>query len=592
MKGAVFSLALLMVLTGCAGSAGNSFTVTRLQAPSGDYVNPLPITLPDGNFAESCPDPSIIHGKQPGDDFWYLYCTNEKFSDNGRLHLIPVSKSPDLVNWTYVGDVFAQMPSWVGSGGWLWAPDIQFFDGKYHLYYAVSNTVMGGSAIYVATSDSPVGPWTASSTPVVAPQKSPCCAGGMRDVIDPYVLNLDGQKYILFGSFNGGVVGRALSPDGMRSDPATQVQIAPPDRYEAPYIVQRNGFFYLFLSAGRCCSGEFSGYGVFAARSKSPLGPYFDRDGNSLLDARVGGTPVLAMNGNKWIGPGHNAVATDLSGQDWMVYHAIDSNKPSFVHGWTRRPVMIDAMQWIDGWPVVRGGAGPSEDPQPAPSMVVGQGALTATSLAPIDVPAAAIPELSDEFNGSTLSPQWTWIRKPTDSSFAVGNGIFRFDTQSADFYGGAHKGGILTESTPGGDFMVEVKLANNVPLTGHHNFSQSGLVIYKDDSNYIKLVVSAINDTRQIEFAKQEDTAIGTIYGFTCLASPGENTYLRIVRKAVAGRNEQTYTAYSSHDGLYWERGGTWREALGSSPKIGLVSMSGAGYSSYFDYVHVSNLP
>ena len=60
------------------------------------------------------------------------------------------------------------------------------------------------------------------------------------------------------------------------------------------------------------------------------LGPYIDKDGNSLLDPYIGGTPVLTMNGNRWIGPGHNAIATDTAGTDWMFYHAVDSNKPYF----------------------------------------------------------------------------------------------------------------------------------------------------------------------------------------------------------------------------------------------------------------------
>lgn len=590
MRYSALVLILVLALTACGTSGRNYVMTARVETPSGQYVNPLPIKLPDGKLAESCPDPSIIHGQQPGDDFWYLYCTNEKFSDAGAVHLMPISKSADLINWTYVGDVFSRMPAWVGDGGWLWAPDIQFFNGRYYLYYAVSNTLVGGSAIFVATSDSPTGPWSASSTPVVAPERSPCCGGGMRDVIDPFVLSDGDQKYIMFGSFNGGIVGRLLSADGMSSDRSTEVQIGPPDRYEAPYIIRHDGYFYLFASAGRCCSGEFSGYGVFAARSTNPLGPYIDRDGNSLLEARVGGTPVLAMNGNKWIGPGHNAVATDASGQDWIVYHAIDVNKPVYNRSWTRRPVLIDAIQWVDGWPRVRGGAGPSEDPQPAPAVQAGEsGAYTA--IAPIDLAGTLITSLSDEFNGNSLASQWTWIRKPAPSTYGIANGMFRFDTQAADFYGGAHSGAILSEPAPQTDYMVEVKLSNTVPLTGSYNFAQSGIVIYKDDSNYMKLDLVAIDDTRQIEFAKQQGTGIGPLYGSSYLASPAENTYLRIVRKAVSGTSKERYTAYSSHDGQYWERGGTWTNTLGSNTKIGLVSMSVAGFSSYFDFVRVYQL-
>jgi arabinan endo-1,5-alpha-L-arabinosidase len=137
---------------------------------------------------------------------------------------------------------------------------------------------------------------------------------------------------------------------------------------------------------------------------------------------------------------------------------------------------------------------------------------------------------------------------------------------------------------------MVEVKLSTTVPLNGLYNFAQGGVVLYKDDSNYIKLVSVAINATRQIEFAKQFDPGGGPQYGSTLLASPADTTYLRIAKRTLPD-GQETYTAYSSHDGAAWERGGTWMHALGSGTRIGLVSMSGAGFATLFDYVRVYQL-
>jgi arabinan endo-1,5-alpha-L-arabinosidase len=547
------------------------------------YVNPLPVALPDGSYAESCPDPSIIHGQS--DKFWYLYCTNERFADGGAVHLLPISRSEDLVHWTYMGDVFSQMPRWVASDGWLWAPDIQYFNGRYNLYYAVSNTAAGGSAIYVVTSDTPTGPWTALPNPVVEPGTG-CCGGGLRATIDPAIVEDNGQRYIFYGSFNGGISARLLSADGASSDRASQVQITLPDRYEAPYVIKHDGYFYLMVSAGNCCDGPLSGYGVFAARSINVLGPYVDRDGNSLLESRIGGTPVIAMSGNRWIGPGHNAVATDAIGQDWMVYHAIDAAKPYFTGSWTRRPVMIDVMDWVDGWPRVR--TGPSSSPEPMPAMQAA--AATARAGLVADTPGSLIGGLSDEFADRALSPQWTWIHPADAAMFEVANGLLRFNMQAGDIYAGRHDASLLTEGTPAGDYMVEVKLSTTVPLNGLYNFAQGGVVLYKDDSNYIKLVSVAINATRQIEFAKQFDPGGGPQYGSTLLASPADTTYLRIAKRTLPD-GQETYTAYSSHDGAAWERGGTWMHALGSGTRIGLVSMSGAGFATLFDYVRVYQL-
>jgi len=579
-------LGLSLVTVGCGGGAP-SLKSSLAEERVGYYTNPLPIATANGATAESCPDPSIIRGQKPGDDNWYLYCTSEMFTDHSPLHYMAISKSPDLVNWTYVGDVFTRKPSWVASNGYLWAPDIEFFNGKYYLYYAASNTVAGGAAIYVATSDNPTGPWIASSVPVVEPEPVP--GRGMRPTIDPAIVQDGDQRYIFYGSFAGGISARTLSADGMTSDQGSQAQIALPDRYEAPYVVKRGGYFYLFVSAGTCCDGNLSGYGVFAARSDHVLGPYIDKDGNSLLDPNIGGTPVLTMNGNRWIGPGHNAIATDTAGADWMFYHAVDSNKPYFAGSWTRRPAMIDPIQWIDGWPRVRGGAGPSDFSQVAPNLTALAPQPSSTSPVALDMPGALVTSASDDFEGDRLAPQWTWVRPPAASVFAVSGGALQFNSQKGSLFEGSNTASVLTETAPLGDYLVEIKLTSTVPTVGRFNFVEGGLIIYKDDWNYIKLASTAVNDTRQIEFSKQYVPNLLPRYGSTLLASPSDPAYLRIVKRTVNG--QEFYSSYSSHDGLTWERGGTWTHRLGTGARIGLVSMSGSGFVMLFDYVHVYNL-
>jgi arabinan endo-1,5-alpha-L-arabinosidase len=595
-------------LIGCGGGGSSLKSATTLLTAGPDlssnptpaapvlsaqsYTNPLQIVLSDGSSMESCPDPSIIHGQAQGDTFWYMYCTNELFHDGSPLHLLPISRSQDLVNWRYVGDVFQDLPPWVASAGGLWAPDIQYFNGKYYLYYAVSSSTLGGSAIFVATSASPIGPWSASSTPMVAPAAAPCCSG-LRSTIDPAVVQDDsGQRYIFYGTFTGGISARSLSADGLTSLPSTEVQITTPSRYEAPYIVKHDGFYYLFVSASDCCNGSLSGYAVFAGRSQNVLGPYTDRDGASLLDSRVGGTPALSMNGNRFVGPGHNAMFTDAAGQDWMLYHAVDLNKPKFANGWTRRPVMIDPIDWIDGWPRVRNGAGPSDSAQPAPVAAAGDANAQVVAPAPFDNPGTPVASLSDEFSGLALSAQWSWIRPATPSGYALADCLFRFDTQPGALYVGSNNVSILTEPTPPGDYVVEVKLSSSVPLAGDYSFVQGGVLIYSDDNNYVKLVDVAIGNTRQIEFGKQTTNLPGdnAQYGSTLLSSPADATYLRIAKRSSTAGGE-LYTAYSSHNGVNWERGGTWTHSFGNAARIGLVSMNGSGFSTYFDYVHVNTL-
>ncbi len=590
----ILAVISVLVMAGCGAGGGldaapaTSITVPAYPSPAaGQFANPLPIALPDGSLSESCPDPTVIRSQVQGDAAWYMYCTNERFADHATVHLIPISRSEDLVHWTYVTDVFRSMPDWVAPDGGLWAPDIQYMNGRYYLYYAVSATHAGASAIYVATSPSPVGPWSAVSSPVVEPEPFP--GGRYRDTIDPAVIQDNGSTYIFFGSFRGGLFARKLSPDGLTSLPSTEVHISPAYRYEAAYVFKHGDYFYLMASAGPCCNGASSGYGVFVGRSENILGPYIDRNGDSFDQPRVGGSVVLAMNGNRWVGPGHNSMLTDASGQDWLIYHAVDVNKPYFAGSWTRRPVMMDRLDWADGWPIVRGGLGPSETPQPAPAAKASDPNLQVVSWAVNDAPGQTLSAFSDEFDSSVFGPQWHWTN--ATSAFAMVGGQLRIPTSSDDIYFGRNDVPLLTEDAPTGDFMVETRVFTNVPLAGQFNYAQGGIVIGTDDTHYVKLVVVAIDGTRQIEFGRQTGSMAGgsSQYASSLLSAPADETYLRIVRRTQSG--VQLYTSYSSHDGQTWERGPTWTASLGSNARISLASMAHSGFYMFFDYVRVSAL-
>lgn len=593
----------LIALNGCG--AGSSQPPPPPPPPPGTYANPLPIQTSVG-LQNDCPDPSIIRGQNAGDTNWYMYCTTDPLNDHDKdtsgnyiSHLITMHSSQDLVHWTYVGDVFNVRPPWVAPTAPLWAPAIKYFNNQYYLYYATPDTSLpgGGAAIGVATSASPTGPWTDSGTPAVAPEDAACCPGQRRGAIDPDEIQVNGQNYIYFGGFFGGVSVRKLSADGLTSDPASEVLVASDDRFEATNVVTKNGYYYLLASSANCCNGPLTGYAVLAGRSSNPIGPFVDAQGVSLTASRTGGSPVIEMNGNHWVGPGHNAVFTDLGGQDWFLYHAIDVTDPYFTGspGFTRRPILLDALDWINGWPVVRGGNGPSDasSPQPVPAALAGQHSQYTTPNPPQDAPGALIPALSDEFNETALSPQWSWIRQPAASTYRMTGQYFEFDTQAADLYLDTNNASVLIEPTPSTDYVVETRVSLNEPVSGRgYNYVQAGLVIYGSDDNYIRLCHVAIDDTRQTEYAKEMSPVPQSYprYGNMFVGPPGDWTWLRIAKRSAA--NGETYTAYTSTDGMTWTRGGTWTHNLRAAAKIGLVSLNRSGYTADFDYVHVYNLP
>jgi arabinan endo-1,5-alpha-L-arabinosidase len=570
---------------------------------------------------DSCADPTVLRGQQPGDRYWYMYCTTDPLNDEDvdgegalQFHPVPMMRSRDLVNWRYMGDALPEPPEWAADGAGLWAPDVVYSRAtdRYYLTFVVTDVdddisgepgCASDSAIGVAVSRGPLGPWRMSTDPVIDPRRNADGTGcDFFWTYDPDVLgdSVGNRGVLYYGSYYGGVHARRVefTPRGM-NPLGRQRAITIGNRYEGANVVQRGRWYYLFASATNCCNGPLTGYSVYAGRSRSRFGPFLDRDGNSLLAGRVGGTPVLSMNGNRWVGLGHNSVFRDFGGQWWTVYHAVDRFDPYFATdpGFTKRPALLDPVDWVNGWPTVRAGRWASEARMPAPAAQPVQ----ETRYEPRPVPrhrrGELLPRPSDTFDGQTLGRQWTWVREPEADSYAVAGGRFRFDTQSGDLSVDTNDAPVLTTPAPRRDYVVQTKVRLDLPAEGCcYNFVQAGLVVYGGDDRFIKLVHVSIFETRQTEFAKEVARVPEEYprYGNTVVGTPGATTWLRIVREAgrtSAGAPREKYTAYTRRAGQAWVRGGTWVHRLGDKARIGLVSMGGADFTAEFDNVQVWEL-
>ncbi|MFC5823906.1 family 43 glycosylhydrolase [Nonomuraea insulae] len=324
------------------------------------YSNPV-----SAGVVDTFPDPTMIRAR---DGLWYAYGTqnpvfNSKGEDGERI--LPILRSKDLVTWEYAGEVFTPetKPAW-HNGARLWAPDIRYVGGEYHLSYSLASGDLG-----LATAPTPTGPWTDHGDILPAATQSSCPTGHIDQA---QFTDVDGAHYMYWGSYDTICVARMNAEATLVE--GTAKQIARGRRMEGGYVVRRDGFYYLFYSDAGCCSGSFSGYQIKAGRSTSPFGPFTDDEGVDLMELTGKGAIVVGANGNRWAGPGHSGFQTDLSGQDWLVYHGISTDDPDFppigggrLAGLSKRPLLIDRLDWIDGWPVVRAGAGPSEGAQPAP---------------------------------------------------------------------------------------------------------------------------------------------------------------------------------------------------------------------------------
>lgn len=590
-------------LIACGQQVDASPSPTRNQGQT--YTNPLTLQTANGPAA-SCPDPAIIKQSAGGTDTWYLYCTGDPLNSSDvnaqgglNVHLITEFRSTDLIHFTYIGDAFSQPPAWIGGAtNQLWAPAVKYFNNQYYLYYVAPNTAAGGSAIGVATSSSPAGPWTDSGAPVVAPENNPYNGAPGRAVIDPdEVQDASGQRYIVYGSFNGGISIRTLSADGLTSNPGSEQQLAIDNYFEGANFWQHGGYYYLFLSTGNCCDGPLSGYSVRVGRATSPTGPFLDRNGVAVNTFAPGGEVAIAPNGNKWVGPGGNVVFTDDAGQDYMLYHAIDQTAPYFsgFPGATRRPALIDPIVWVNGWPQVRGGAWASDSPQPAPAAQPNEhNGYMPTVDQGFDQPGELLTAYSQDFNTANLNAQWHFIHPSANNAYTLTGTAYEVQTNGYDENSDAPMVSLLGEKVPSGNWMVETKMTTSIPFNNSccYNFAQGALFIYGNDQNSIKLDAFPDWDTRQSEFGKQIGPVAANYptYDHQNVGTVGQTTWFRIVRKGNGSAGE-TYTAYSSPDGVHWTKGGTWDHALGSSAQIAIGADNAPGATIDFSYVHVYRL-
>ncbi len=607
-------LAGLLVWTGVAALAPPNVQAASTPAP-GSYTNPLRPKTSSGATVQNCADPSVLRGRGGEAGTWYMYCTSDPLNDADTsgsggpvFHRLPTLRSKDLVHWSYVGSALSGRPSWATRSAKLWAPDVVYSrtHDRYYMTFAVTDTVAAVSgepgcasdaAIGVAVASTPTGPWKTQGAPLVAPRRT---GGGcsFASTIDPDVLGASvGRTSILyFGGFRDGIHAQpvSLTRTAMRlTGSPTRVTVG--RRYEGANVVRRNDWYYLVVSSGQCCNGAMSGYGAFAGRSRSPYGPFVDREGVSLLDARTGGSPVVVMNGNRWTGPGHTSMFTDYGGTWWVAYHAVDRTDPFFATetGFTRRPPLLDPVDWVSGWPVVRAGRGPSKSRMPAPAGRPGQVSAYRPKPPAADAPGVAIGTASDDFDGDTLASRWSWVRQPDASSYAVERGALRMDSQAGQLYLGENTAPVLVERVPDGDFVAETVVHLDVPATGCcYDALQAGLLVYGSDDSYVKLVHAAAGEVRVTSLAMELPTGPPGYprYGSSTAGPPGDATWLRLVRRTVGG--QPTYRAWTSRDGIAWVRGPAWRDsALDGGLRLGLVAMGRAGFTARFDYVRVWTL-
>lgn len=324
-------------------------------------------------------DPSMI--KQ--DDKFYLFHTGRGISN---------WVSRDRVNWIRLDPVFDEAPDWTedvvpGYDNHIWAPSVSYHEGTYYVYYSVSSFGRNNSAIGLVTNqtlhpDDPDYEWVDQGIVIESvPGRD------LWNAIDATLaFDEEGTPWLSFGShwlgtklvkLEDDLKTVAITPEGnewyttakrhryWKLDERDAGDSANPEldyeeiysdnifelnrqsesgAIEAPFIFQKDDYYYLFVSWDRCCRGEDSTYKVVVGRSEDITGPYTDKEGQKM---EYGGGSLVVKGNDHYAAVGHNSVYT-FDGTDYLVAHGYDLSDEG------RSKLVILEMTWDnDGWPVV-----------------------------------------------------------------------------------------------------------------------------------------------------------------------------------------------------------------------------------------------
>jgi arabinan endo-1,5-alpha-L-arabinosidase len=337
----------------CVGAAGHNVAYvggdpanlcgTVIVADINVIDGPTPDRGSDPNHCPYAGWPTVVHDPAVALDrgTYYLFGTGPG---------IPMWTSTDRTTWRSAGTVFdGALPDWATAAipgtQFPWAPDVSFFAGEWHLYYAISTFGSKTSAIGFATNptldrDDPRYRWTDRGEVIRSGDTTE------YNAIDPNVFVDKGRVRLTFGSAFGGLRAADLDDTGHITSQLTPLatRIVPTWVIEAAFVVRRGGYYYLFASFDSCCRGADSTYNVRVGRSRHFAGPYVDDHHIPMLVG--GGRLVLKSQGTRR-GPGHEAVLRD--GNQWrLFFHYYDATT-----GGTARLGILPIRWTGGGWPVV-----------------------------------------------------------------------------------------------------------------------------------------------------------------------------------------------------------------------------------------------
>ena len=279
-------------------------------------------------------DPTIV--RESGNTWWSASTgtgIGMKYSTNGGK------------TWTDGLPIFSQPLSWWKkyapnmTTNDVWAPDLEYYRGRYYCYYSVSEFGKNNSAIgLVSCSSISKGDWRDDGVVLYSRYGS-----SKFNAIDPnLVVDGKGKPWLVYGSWFDGIHVVRLSQSTMKPTGSSTKIAYRSGGIEGPCIMYNNGYYYLFTSIGKCCNGVNSTYKIMYGRSKSITGPYVDKNGKALAS---GGGSILDSGNARWVGPGGQDVYRNGSRGYVIARHAYDA----YNNG--TPTLLISDLYFKNGWP-------------------------------------------------------------------------------------------------------------------------------------------------------------------------------------------------------------------------------------------------
>ncbi len=454
---------------------------------------------------------------------------------------VVILHSKDMVNWTILGHAVSDITQIGPDMNWdrmnrygkgIWAGAIRYHDKKFWIYFGTPN-----EGYFMTTATNPAGPWE----PLHPVLKS----GGWDDCC-PF-WDDDGQGYFVGTHFSDGYKTSIfkLSPDGREILPETGVQINQGAGREANKLYKINGFYYHLFS-------EVKGEGrvVMMQRSKAVMGPYEEVRQLNHADRQYNEPNQGGL------------VQTETGDWYWFTHHGTGA--------WEGRCASLLPVTWVDGWPIL-GEVG-------ADSI----GSMVWTGKKPVMGTKSVALQTSDEFNQTSLPPQWEWNYQPRPEKWSLTErpGFLRLK---------AFKPLAENELLKAGNTLTQRSLRTssnevvvNLDLRGMADGQKAGLCHFASP-HYAAVGVVQDGVTRTLEFNNGGKTTAGPTL-------TGNDLWL----KSVWGLDGQSQYSYSLDGKTFTDFGDPYQLQWGSyrGDRIGIYSYNnktddGFVDVDYFDYTY-----